>query len=491
MKNGYLGLEISSSKLRYVYITRQHKRHTIVKAGTSAFQLDVSAPGRLAGVIREILTKEEMAPEQIFLTVSRKETLIRQTVLPKMSSQELSAVIPSEIEKIPVFTNKKFDFIFQTYPAKNEKLRVIFAAVEQGILNYLLEEIEQLKIDFHHVEIAPLNLKELVYLKEPVYKPQAMMVVHDRMSHFIIYQDHQYKLFYQTAIGLENLYPNGAKNLDEGVLTSLIGEVQRVIKSFVSENKEELIERIGLVWDKTDVANLDSILQKRLEAKVESFDLGQIPQLSIKEGEPFLNPVYMLAATPVVYHLTKLRPQFSLGQFFKGFHIKRYCLRVAAVSAIFIGVVGLFLGILSLNFYRERVVLSKNVRQITQQISDLKNDSVELYRKRDEYLQTRQGLLDQASYVQALNRISWEQVLSVVAKEIPEDLSLTSFSFEKSGSVTFVGDAIEVESIAEMIRRVDSSTILNNGRFDFLREKDRDNKKIFQFGIMAQLKENE
>lgn len=126
----------------------------------------------------------------------------------------------------------------------------------------------------------------------------------------------------------------------------------------------------------------------------------------------------------------------------------------------------------------------------TDAIDILRVTTTELYRQRDEYLAVRQGLLDQANYIKTLNRVAWSQVLSVFAEEMPKDMALTSFKFNETGKVSFFGDSLEVETVSELIRRIDTSAILEKGMFDFFTEKVVDEQKIYSFGILAQLQDN-
>ncbi len=87
--------------------------------------------------------------------------------------------------------------------------------------------------------------------------------------------------------------------------------------------------------------------------------------------------------------------------------------------------------------------------------------------------------------------MSWAEVFAIVANELPEDLALSSFKFSEHGKADIKGEAFNMESIAELIRRIDESAILNKGKFDFLREKKVKEEKLFNFGILAKLKEEQ
>jgi hypothetical protein len=156
-----------------------------------------------------------------------------------------------------------------------------------------------------------------------------------------------------------------------------------------------------------------------------------------------------------------------------------------------LGAAGYFLGLQCLEYYRKQVSIKKEITSTVEAINNLKTATQELYRQRDEYLVVRQGLLDQANYIKTLNRVEWSQVLSVFAEEMPNDMALTSFKFNENGNVSFIGDSREVETVAELLRRINNSTILEMGVFDFFTEKVVEEQKIFNFGILAKLRKNE
>ena len=79
--------------------------------------------------------------------------------------------------------------------------------------------------------------------------------------------------------------------------------------------------------------------------------------------------------------------------------------------------------------------------------------------------------------------------VKLVAKELPDDMALTSFKFSEAGTAQIEGTTLQMEGISELMRRVETSSILQNGRFDYLTEKEFEEQKYFQFGIMARLRD--
>jgi len=161
---------------------------------------------------------------------------------------------------------------------------------------------------------------------------------------------------------------------------------------------------------------------------------------------------------------------------------------MATVSLMFILCIGIGCTIFSENFHKKTRALQAKTKVVSEKIEHLRIESKQLFEEREEYLGTRQRLLDQATFVNMLNRVSWSQVFSVFAKELPEEVALKSFKFSESGKAHIKGMAFQMDSIAAIIRRIEDSAILEDGKFDFLRENNIKDKKVYDFSIFAKLK---
>jgi len=139
-----------------------------------------------------------------------------------------------------------------------------------------------------------------------------------------------------------------------------------------------------------------------------------------------------------VISLWKIREQFSLEHFFRVLNVKQYVARYAMTALAVVVLVGAVLGIKAFQLNARAKAVEESITAIQNEITGLKASTVDLYRERDDYLKVRAGLLKQASFVKMLNRVSWSQVLSVVAKEMPKRLRLTSFKFNEAGQVSFL-----------------------------------------------------
>lgn len=487
MAKGYLALEITPSRIRFIHMVPTFHGYQVMKTGILPHTLNTLLQGDLTRVINEMLVSEKISPKRLFVTICRQGNLIRQMMMPRMNKPELDEVVTSEIEKLPAFSNHPYDYIYSAGKAIKDKMNVVFAAVDQNTLTYVIDECRKLRIPFEHLEMAPLNIKEILPLKKSDNQNQAVLIIQEQMSYLMMLQGKEYRFIYQTGMGLQHLDPSRNGQIVESVLSNFVGELQRVIKSYLSEHKMESVNKFFMVWDAHRGAHLNEMIGSKLGVDCSALTLVNIPQFKVINSEEALNPVHVLYALPMIIYLKKIKEQFALNHFFRAMNIKRYALRCVVLAGMVIGLFASVFGSRALEYYQKKNELSLQIESMAAQRQELILSSQELYQQRDEYLRTRQGLLDQATFVKNLNRVSWSEVLSVVAEEMPDDLALTSFKFNESGSVAFFGDALGVEVIAELIRRIDTSAILHEGKFDFLTEKMLEEERIYSFGILAQL----
>lgn len=490
MYKGYLTIELTSSRIRYMLLGRKGRGYEVLKCGFLPFALNISAPGDLTRQLQEVIKREALHPQKLFVTLGFQENFIRQVHMPKMNVKEMEEAITAEIEKYPSYSKRQFDYIYDVSNLAKSKGNVVFAAIEQSVLNYVLSECQKLGIPFQHLEIAPLNIKEIIHLIEPSVDNQTILVVNDTVSYLMIARGLRYQLIYKVGIGIEHLYPHRNDQISETNVFNLIGELQRVLKSYLSQHRLERLNKIWLVWDKQGAAGFNQAMHGQLGLDVEVLSLEQIAKFGESVDPNAANPAYMTGVTPAIIDLENIKEQFPLNHFFRALHFKRYVFQLLAASLFSILIAGYFLGMKSLEFMDEQKSIKAEIVATTDAINTLKATTTELYRQRDEYLAVRQGLLDQANYIKTLNRVAWSQVLSVFAEEMPKDMALTSFKFNETGKVSFFGDSLEVETVSELIRRIDTSAILEKGMFDFFTEKVVDEQKIYSFGILAQLQDN-
>jgi len=487
MGKGLLGLEIAERTIRYVYLLKDGGKYRIDKAGEVSSKVDLSVPDALSAELRQILEKEAFSPQRIYATISRRDTVIHQVLFPKMNAGELEEAVSAEITKIPIFFQRNFEYIYKSYPQPHGKNRVVFAAIASSTLQGILKEIRKLNIPLQALDIAPLNLKELLLRIGPARPTEAFLVVNDQHTYLATYDSRQYGIIYKSAVGLNQFISAASPSSRDALIGNWSAEIKRVLKSYLMDHNRSQIDLLWLIWDKARVPELDQKLATDLEVPVEVLYTKKIPGLKIAE-EQALNPIYTLAALPAVFAILHLRPQFSFDHFFRSLRQGRYLTQTALAGLLFIVVATVAFGQYIMTVRQETGALVAEKAAMKNEATRLDAQAKTLFQKYENYMAVKQRLLNQATYVQQLNRVSWSEVLSVVAKELPVDLALTTFRLNEDGVAAIEGDSWRMEPVSELLRRVKNSDILKDGKFNFLRERRVKDQKIFNFGIWAKLR---
>lgn len=487
MEKGYLGLEIGEKILRFVYVAKQKGAYVLSRAGEMEVNLNFSSTGALTQAIRMIVEKEELLPKRVFVAISRKDVLIHQQLMPKMNAAELAEVVPGEIEKIPFFYNQNFEYSYTAFMHSKEKDRVLLVAVAQDFLKSLIDEVDATKLPFRDIEISPLNLKDILPKPLKADRCDAILVVQELCSYFCIYKGSAYLGVYRSPVGAQQIMSPVNAHHQEQMLGTWVAEFSRVAKSHLVEHPETPIEHLWLVADKSIALMVGTQLNKDLDITTEIINSDSIPNLKVAENVEW-NPSYVNALTPLMYTINTKKPLFALDHFFAKFQMQKYVMLLMVKSIIFLFV--LVFGMGGVNYFvnKDLAMLKEETKQISQDIQLLSQQNKYLFDQKNEYLEVRKKLLAQASYVKEINRTSWTHVLAAIATELPTELSLTGFRFSENGDVQIKGDTFDITNIAELIRKVDQSSILEGGKFDFLKEKKQQEVKLFNFGIQATLK---
>lgn len=449
--------------------------------------LNFSTPGALTQAIRLIVEKEELRPKRVFVAISRKDVLIHQQLMPRMNAAELAEVVPGEIEKIPFFYSQAFEYSYTAFMHSREKDRVLLVAVAQTFLKSVIDEIDATKLPFRDIEISPLNLKELLPKENSNDHCQAVLVVQELCSYFLIYKANTYLGIYRSPIGAQQIKSPVNTSNQEIMLSNWIGEFERVIKSHLVEHPQKPIQKLWLVADKTLCLKVQNEINRHLDIPTQITGAQDIQNLAIPETIQW-NPAYLSVLTPLMFNFNAKKPLFAFDHFFAKFQEQKHIMLVMMKTVIFLLTVSLGLGGVNYVVKEDIAFLRTELKELSQNIQILNHQNQHLFAEKKEYLDIRNKLLAQAEYVQEINRTSWTHVLAAIATELPVELSLTGFKFSESGDVRINGETFDITNIAELIRKVDQSSILEGGKFEFLKEKKLHEVKLFNFGIQANLK---
>jgi Tfp pilus assembly PilM family ATPase len=244
-----IGVEVSYSEIRYVYIRKRFRGFSILKKGrisTGGFS-NLKDPEKLTFTIRQLIQQERLSPAKICLALSNDDFVIHQTTPPKMTEAELDKVVQGEIEDISKFSNLDFDYIYTASKRDEQSLRILFCALARPTLHSYIQAIQKTGLRLESLVVAPLNLLDLLYAQMPKDKTQALLVLDERASFIMIFSKDDCRLFFKMATGSEDLFVRGS--LDKSAFLSWTGEMKRIIQSYQREFTAQPIEKIWFSWD--------------------------------------------------------------------------------------------------------------------------------------------------------------------------------------------------------------------------------------------------
>ena len=489
MARGILGLEISSQHIRYIYLREGFRKSVLSRCQVFSFQQDpvtTKDPNILATAIKEIIHRENISPSKICLTLSGKEVFIHLIKIPKIPDIELREVIATEIEKVPSFSGREFDYIYSAFRLGENRIRVLFTAVAKEILDFYIQAINQTKIYFQSLEISPLNLAGILHSQTNGDKPEALLVLDEQSSQIMIFSQNECKLYYKIPTGRINLYPSQEQKLNNAVFSTWANEIKRVFRSYIREAPGEEIEKVWFIWDKKDTQELNKLLTEELDLSVNEPTLERF-NIRLADRESEFNPIYFLPLIAPLTSLKKFKSLFFFEHLLHGLNVRRAIRKVGLIVALFILLFGFLSLMISMNFARARSRVLEDSKKVALQIAEVEKRTKELEKERISYLDMKEKLLKQASFVRMLNRVAPSEVFANIVLALPEDISLSLFKLSEGGQIEVNGSTLKIDSLAEFIRKINATGYFADVEFDFLKEKEIEEKKIVEFGIKTSL----
>lgn len=487
MAKGLLGIDLSLTGLRYSYAEKRRGKLTLIRCGK--FSPPDSAtfpdPSFLSQFIKDLNAQEGITPAGISLAFSGQEVLAHQLTVPKMSEFELNEVIRSEIERVPKFMRQEFEYTYAVSRVSEQKSSAVFCAINKETLLTYTQAVEAAGVSVRNLVISPLQLVELfsASAKDAI---EAVLVVNGHTTSLAIYSRQHCYLLLNVAMGTQELYPQG-KALSRDVFSSWIEEIRRIFKSYERQEKAGAVEKLWLVWDNETAGDLPEVISRSLEMEVNT-PLPEQFGLALDETIPYFNPMYLLSLAGALLSLRRIKTRINFRHFLRQAKSRQRAFRSLVFIVMYLACAGLLCagGFIGLSVAKAKLV--KEERQLDTKLNRLQAEADKLIRERDGYAASRATLLKQAAFVRMLNRISWSEIFAKITEVLPEKVCLTSFRFSETGEVRIEGEAFTIDLVADVIRKLNSTPFLEEVKFDFTREKEIEEKKLNDFGLITRLK---
>ncbi|MBP7215780.1 MAG: PilN domain-containing protein [Candidatus Omnitrophica bacterium] len=488
MAEEILGLEISLKQLRYVDVKKRQKELIVEKSGKvdlPAFSL--SSPGDLTKAIKEIIAKEKIAPKKICLTLSSEDLFIQQTALPKIPDGELKGMIRNQIERIPKFANKAFDFTHATFAVEQNRFLVIFCALTHESKNYYLEAVGRTGLSVESLQISPLNALELFASRLSKSAVEALIVLGDAASWIMVLWQGECKLFFQFAVGRKDLC-GAAQEIKQTVFLSWVEELRRVVKSYHLQWANRALERMWLIWDNENAADLAEMLSTSLEIETKA---PQLDEYGLVTKDKVFNPAYVLALTGPLLYFRGVKEKFNFNVFLHKIKLQEALFKTGRFIVFYIIGALAVLGIASLLLMSVKNNLLKQESLASGKIETLERQTTQLKIEKNLLESTRNLLFSQVKVVQKIKRVAWTKVFGQLMKALPEDVHMNQFNLAESLGVKLDCTTWNISSIATFLRNINNNTLFNNTQFDFLKEREVEGKKFVDFSLSTTFKNNE
>ncbi len=485
-----MGVEVSSGRIRYGFFEKKDKQFFLTKRGTVSVKETVPTRESLSDSIGKIISRSNISPAKIFVTVFRDDMTTQQVVLPRMPDSEIAEVVIGEIEKIPAFSNREFEYIFERSDMEGNKVKVVFAAVFKEIINAVTEGIKQLKLPLGGVELAPLSMAGVVAFLNKGHD-DALVILDETATYIAVFSRKECRFFYTSNTGKNELYSDGGQRINATVLANWASEIKRIFKSYALEAKGSEVGDIWFVWDNENAKDLGAAFGKELGKEVRHLAVPAVQGFADKESSPEdSNPAFFVCSAPVIAHLKGLKNEFSFARLLRETTFKKTVKQIAAGFFIYCALCLLVFGVMYAGVLAQKKDIGRKTAEVNSRIAALEKETRRLAEKQAQAESIKERLLRQAEYVRDLNRVSWSRVFGEVAGELPEDVCLVSFNVVNYTRVDLKGQAFQVENVSDIVRRLDKSAVLQNAKFHNLREAKVDDKKIFNFGIFTSVRKN-
>jgi len=485
MSKGYLGIVLKDQSLSYVFMLRQKGRLKLSESGNLPYP-ESSAAFPFVSAVKTLFEQKKFDPEKIFVSFLRQDVLNHQLTLPKMPVSEIEEVILGEIEKLPAYSEREFEYVYSSHDLDERRVKVIFSAYFKEAVDELISCFRSLKYPLEAIELSPLNLLPALYSLEGG-KEEALVVLEDKNTYVMVENRRCCCFFYATGSGIEDFSTAGTGQFNVLAFSNWTEELKRIFKSYAIEYKSRKMSRISLVWDKEKAPDLDLKLFNELNIEVLPLTIASLSGIKTEPEPEEQNPLLVLAAAPLISGYKKMPADVSYDPFVHKLRFKKVVMKIIAGALVYLAAASALVLPWFYTNLKNMNKLEQERKELSVLIRSAETEQAELKTVCNELISIRESLLAQASFVQMLNRVSWARIFSEVAADLPQGLDLTSFSVSSEGAVSLDGEALKVDSVAALMRMVEESEVLEKAQFDHLREQKQDEQIYFVFGITAVL----
>ena len=159
VKERSVGLDIGSYSIKAVSLEKEPEKSTL-----TAYNIKKIPPGaeniKIEQLINETLDEIDLHPEEVNLSISGPDVIVRFITLPRMSREQLGNALPFEAEKhIPFNINEVvLDFLILGDAPEAGQMRVLLAASKREPIEFLVKTIKKLNMTVNVMDTDPFAM---------------------------------------------------------------------------------------------------------------------------------------------------------------------------------------------------------------------------------------------------------------------------------------------------------------------------------------------
>lgn len=317
-------LDFGSSSVKLLYLKKIGTKYTIAKWGVIPIGdagADLSPEDRkniTVSRLAEFLAKEKIPTKNVVSSVSGNQVIVRYVHLPKLAREELAKTIQFEAEPYIPFDIREVDLSFHILgdivEEGQKKIDTILVAAKKDIVQTRIDILNELNLRPVVIDVDAFALQNAFEMSPAVAESEtallvnigasvtSMAIVEHGISRVVrdVYISgssftkaiqrnlsvdgktaEDLKARYSILVTAEEKERTLAENQKESLQVSsaltpiakdLLGEIQRSIDFYISQNPERAIHRVFLTGGSANLKNLDQFLHQELKLPVEIFN---------------------------------------------------------------------------------------------------------------------------------------------------------------------------------------------------------------------------
>lgn len=332
-KRDAYAIDIGSSSIKILYLKQSGSSYSLLKWGhiplnDAGTELSPQDRKNIAVTrIAEFIAREKLPTKNVISSVSGNQVIVRYVKFPKLSREELNKTIQFEAEPYIPFDIREVDLSFHILgdivEDGQKKMDTILVAAKKEVIQSRLEILNDLNLRPVVIDLDVFALQNAFEINNPVASEDIVLMINigasvtnmaiiekqvSRVVRDVFISGNSFtkaiqrnlscdmktaeemKAKFSILVTAEEKEKTLSENQKEALQVSsaltpvakeLLGEIQRSIDFFVSQNPEKTIQRIMLSGGSASLKNLDNYINNALKVPVEIFN----PLKSIAGGE--------------------------------------------------------------------------------------------------------------------------------------------------------------------------------------------------------------